>query len=82
MAELHRCVELWYDDGNIVIQAQTSLFRVYAGILSKHSPIFKDLLTLPKPSRLGRYEDCPLIKLDRDKAEDVQDFLFALLEIE
>ncbi|KAH9925593.1 uncharacterized protein BXZ73DRAFT_103130 [Epithele typhae] len=41
--------ELWFADGNLVLVARDVEFRVYQGPLAAHSPIFKDMLSLPQP---------------------------------
>ncbi|EDR12103.1 uncharacterized protein LACBIDRAFT_323131 [Laccaria bicolor S238N-H82] len=74
---LVRVSGLWYDDGNIVFQAESSLFRVSLGVLAAHSPIFDDLLKLPQSQDQEMYEDCPLMVL-HDKAEDLANFLRAV----
>ncbi|TFK89062.1 hypothetical protein K466DRAFT_519692 [Polyporus arcularius HHB13444] len=42
--------EFWFDDGNLIIVAQDVEFRIYRGPLVKHSPVFRDMLTLPQPA--------------------------------
>ena len=37
---------LWLEDGNIVLIVQDVEFRVYAGLLIKHSVVFGDMLSL------------------------------------
>jgi len=44
-----RCTELWFPDGSIILQSENILFRVYSGLLSLHSPLFRDLFSLPQP---------------------------------
>ncbi|EIW56896.1 uncharacterized protein TRAVEDRAFT_73252 [Trametes versicolor FP-101664 SS1] len=39
--------EFWFEDGNIVLIARDVEFRVYKGILAKHSPVFADMFSLP-----------------------------------
>ena len=80
--DLERCEDLWFEDGTIVLQAETTLFRVYSGILARHSPFFKNLFTLPQPSDAEKYEEIPLVQLAGDSAQDVHDFLLALHDVE
>ena len=70
--------ELWFEDGTVVLRAGGVVFRVYSGILARHSPFFKNLLALPQPANARTYEGCPLIDMEGDSAQDVRDFLFAL----
>lgn len=64
--------EPWFDDGNIVLQAELTQFKVYRGILSANSEIFRDMLTLPQPA-VGldemQVEGCPVVNMS-DRAED------------
>lgn len=80
--ELQRCQDLWFEDGTVVLQAENTLFRVYTGILSRHSPFFRNLFTLPQPEDADKYEGCPLVLLAGDSAQDVHDFLLALHDVE
>lgn len=41
--------EIWLEDGNIIIQAEQTQFKVYRGLLAAHSPIFKDMFSMPQP---------------------------------
>ncbi|KAF5385862.1 hypothetical protein D9615_002356 [Tricholomella constricta] len=40
----------YFDDGDIIVQAETTLFRVHAGNLVKLGGIFEELLSLPQPT--------------------------------
>ncbi|KAJ7612138.1 hypothetical protein FB45DRAFT_307696 [Roridomyces roridus] len=75
----HRIPELWFDDGNIVIQAGNSQFRVHRGILSARSPVFKDMLSFPQPLDSELVEGCPLVCLP-DAATEVAVFLRAIFD--
>lgn len=66
-----RSQSLWLEDGNVVIQAEATQFKVYRGLLALHSPIFKDMFTLPQPpSGEQLVEGCPVVRLS-DAAADV-----------
>ncbi|KAL1950001.1 hypothetical protein VTO73DRAFT_8882 [Trametes versicolor] len=41
--------DFWFADGSIVIIAEGVGFRVHMTLLSLHSPVFRDLFTLPQP---------------------------------
>ncbi|KAJ7061540.1 hypothetical protein C8F01DRAFT_937617, partial [Mycena amicta] len=45
--QLRRIEELWFEDGNIVLQAGAAMYRVYRGTLAMHSSVFKDMLSFP-----------------------------------
>ncbi|GJE90726.1 hypothetical protein PsYK624_068700 [Phanerochaete sordida] len=71
------CEELWYPDGTVVLQAGFMRFRVYKGVLSKHSSVFADMFAMPQPVEAGAYEGCPLVVI-HDSEEDTRAFLHAL----
>ncbi|KAJ7023578.1 hypothetical protein C8F04DRAFT_1011340, partial [Mycena alexandri] len=76
------CVsELWFLDATLVFQAETSLFRVYSGILAKQSSVFRDMISFPQPteSDTETVEGCPRIIL-HDKAVDVTAFFRAIFD--
>lgn len=80
--DAQKCEDLWFEDGTIVLQAENTLFRVYSGILARHSPFFKNLFTLPQPSDAEKYEGISLVQLAGDSAQDVHDFLLALHDVD
>ncbi|KAJ7232029.1 hypothetical protein B0H12DRAFT_1076979 [Mycena haematopus] len=65
-----RVEELWFEDGNLVVQAEQSLFRVYRAILAARSSVFNDMLGLTQPP------DAELT----DSAEDVTCFFRAIFD--
>ncbi|KAJ7061555.1 hypothetical protein C8F01DRAFT_987061 [Mycena amicta] len=75
---LRRIEELWFDDGNIVIQAGDALYRVYRGTLAMHSSVFKDMLSFPQPANAELFDGLPLVRLP-DSEVEVTLFLKALL---
>lgn len=74
------CVNLWFDDGNVVLQAgeSDSRFKVYRGILSRESSVFKDMFSLPQPpsSIAESFDGFPLVRL-----HDAGDSLKLLLSV-
>lgn len=42
--------EVWLDDGNVVLVAGGTAFRVHQSILSRNSDIFRDMFTVPQPA--------------------------------
>ncbi|KAJ6509160.1 hypothetical protein C8R47DRAFT_1004104 [Mycena vitilis] len=68
--ESHRVQELWFEDGNIVIQAGNSKYRVYRGVLAAHSPVFADMISLPQPADSEVVEGCPFVRLPDPDVED------------
>ncbi|KAJ7149696.1 hypothetical protein C8R46DRAFT_915824 [Mycena filopes] len=75
---LTRAEGLWFEDCGLIIQAETTIFRVSRDLLAFHSPVFKDMLSLPPPTSADMMDGCPFVLLP-DTAEDVTAFLKALL---
>ncbi|KAK6981522.1 BTB domain-containing protein [Favolaschia claudopus] len=75
----HRIDDLWFEDGNLVLATQISLFRVYRGLLAKESPVFRDMLRIPQPTDAETLDNCPVVHLPDDD-EDVEFFLKALFD--
>ncbi|KLO06118.1 hypothetical protein SCHPADRAFT_861672 [Schizopora paradoxa] len=82
---------LWFSDGNVVLATDKYLFKVYKGLLSMHSSVFRDMFELPNVGRSSAgdiddgsaqemYEGVPLITLAGDKGEDVVHLLRALYD--
>ena len=66
-----RSPDYWFEDGNIVLQAENTQFRIHKGILARHSSVFKDMVGIPQPSTSEEdlVEGCPLVRLS-DAAKD------------
>ncbi|KAJ7718952.1 hypothetical protein DFH07DRAFT_761337 [Mycena maculata] len=79
----HRVVQLWFEDGNLVIQASNTQFRVYCGILTVCLPVFQDMFSFPQPPAAGSelVEGCPIVHLP-DPEWEVTPFLRAIFEPE
>lgn len=77
------CDGLWFPDGNVVLQAENLRFKVYQGILSRESLVFRDMFSLPQPSAAGAAgetcDECPLVRLS-DKAEEIKPFLLVVFD--
>ncbi|KAJ7612144.1 hypothetical protein FB45DRAFT_1065515 [Roridomyces roridus] len=71
---LQRADGLWFEDGNIVIEAENTQFRVYHGLLAAASPVFKDMMALPRPPDSELVEGCLFVQL-HDSALDATVFL-------
>ncbi|CAA7261832.1 unnamed protein product [Cyclocybe aegerita] len=67
-----RSTNFWLDDGNIILQAENTQFRVHKSMLARQSSIFKDMFSIPQPSEPldPVVEGCPVVTLS-DKASDV-----------
>lgn len=68
-------LQLYFPDGNIILIAGPCMFRVYRGILAKHSDIFEAMFSLPTCSNGGdqdAIEGCPLVRMYDDPYELAQ----------
>ncbi|KAL1752146.1 hypothetical protein FB107DRAFT_293389 [Schizophyllum commune] len=69
--------DLWFEDGNLVIQTGRTLFRVHKGVLCFHSNVLRDLASLPAPASLDEYDGAQLAAFP-DDAQDMHHFLRAI----
>ncbi|KAJ6551381.1 hypothetical protein B0H19DRAFT_1236564 [Mycena capillaripes] len=69
--------DIWHDDGSVVLQAESTQFRVHWSVLSLHSTFFRDMRSLPQPADQPSIEGCPVIQL-HDSSVDVEHLLNAL----
>ncbi|KZP29328.1 hypothetical protein FIBSPDRAFT_816281 [Athelia psychrophila] len=71
--------EIWFHDGNIVLQADRTQFKIYQGLLSANSTVFADMFLVPQPPPSGGelVEGCAVVHLS-DSAIDVTYVLEAL----
>ncbi|KAL1672648.1 hypothetical protein EV122DRAFT_271436 [Schizophyllum commune] len=71
---------LFFPDGNIILQAETTIFRLYNGLLASKSTVFKDMFAFPQPSNEDRtLLGCPVVEI-YDNAEEATYFLRALTD--
>ena len=77
LASVEKDCKLWYQDGNIVLVAQKTAFRVYKGLLAQHSSVFGGLFLLPSPRDGETMEGIPVVRLD-DRAEDLRHILLII----
>jgi len=63
----------WFDDGNVVLQAENTQFRVHRSMLSRHSHVLKDMFEIPQPENTEGHiiEGCPVVHL-YDSSQDVE----------
>jgi hypothetical protein len=73
-----RVEDLWFDNGTLVLQAESSMFRVYKSILTIRSSVLRGLLSQPRKEIV---EGCPVVRLD-DSADDITYFLKAIFRPE
>lgn len=68
---------LWHDDGNVILRAQATLFRLHRSILSLHSEVFGDMFKVCSPAAGETIEGCPVVEV-QDTARDLTHFLLPL----
>ncbi|KAJ7494486.1 hypothetical protein B0H11DRAFT_1654592, partial [Mycena galericulata] len=73
--------DLWFEDGNIVVQAEDYEFCLLKSFLTKRSPIFKDVFSLPQPEDAERINGCPVVRI-HDSGEDAAHFFKAIFDPE
>ncbi|KAI1795288.1 hypothetical protein LXA43DRAFT_882184, partial [Ganoderma leucocontextum] len=70
--------EIWFDDGNIVLVAHKTAFRIYGGLLAGQSTVFSDMFASSSPDET--FEGCPVVHLS-DSPPDLVHLLRVLLPI-
>ncbi|KZP02751.1 hypothetical protein FIBSPDRAFT_1055669 [Athelia psychrophila] len=71
--------DVWFEDGNIVIQAEQTQFKIHRGVLAAQSSVFQGMFSLPQPPS-GEHEaveGCPVVHVS-DSATDIAIALRAL----
>ena len=77
--------DLCFEDGNLVVSANNRtngdlvFFRVHKSILGKHSPVFKDMYSVPPPQDVDQHNGVPLVHV-HDDANDLRHFLKAIYD--
>ena len=52
--DVKRDEEVWFTEGNVVLQAGGVAFKVYQGILALDSEVFSGMFSMPQPRALKR----------------------------
>ncbi|KAF7297695.1 BTB domain-containing protein [Mycena kentingensis (nom. inval.)] len=76
--EITRSSNYWLEDGSIVLQAESTQFRIAKTTLANYSTVFRDMLSLPLPSDEPHVDGCPLAVLSGDSAMDWKYLLDAM----
>lgn len=64
--------DLWFEDGNVVLIAEYTGFRVFKGVLARYSEVFRDMFQIPQPIHPEEsFDGCPVVHLAGDRAEEV-----------
>ena len=69
----------WFEDGNIVLVAQQTAFKVYRGLLVAQSTVFSDMFQASCRDESEIFADSPMIHLS-DSPHDSAHFLEALMQ--
>ncbi|KAJ6577906.1 hypothetical protein B0H19DRAFT_985476 [Mycena capillaripes] len=77
--EPRRVQELWFRDGNLVLQAGNSRYRVYLGFLAARSYVFQNMFAFPQLPGSELVEGCRLVRLP-DPDVQVTPFLKAIFD--
>ena len=77
-SDLSRHPEIWYDDGNLVLVARETAFRIYRGLIAGQSTVFADLFVSSTSSPHETFEGCPVIHLS-ESPQDLVHLLRVLL---
>ncbi|KAJ7274464.1 hypothetical protein B0H12DRAFT_399869 [Mycena haematopus] len=73
-----RSPDVWFEDGTIILEAESIQFKVFKGILAANSTVFNDMLIVGSiPENNDMVEGCPVVHVF-DSALDMKHFLKAL----
>lgn len=72
--KLVRSSKFWFEDGNIILQAEHTQFRLHRSVLSIHSRVFRDMFACSQPENGPMIDGCPLVYLS-ETLEDVKNFV-------
>lgn len=69
-----RDAEVWFEDGNAIVVADDTAFKVHRGVLSLHSEVFRDMFSIPPPEDDEALDGCPVVRVS-DAASDIRQLL-------
>ena len=69
----------WLEDGNVIIETPDLQFRVYRGLLSRHSSYFESVLASSEDAQGNFSTHCPTVFLWNDSASDWERVLRVLV---
>ncbi|PIL26545.1 hypothetical protein GSI_12303 [Ganoderma sinense ZZ0214-1] len=75
---IRHAVDFWLDDGNLILLAGDTAFRVYKGLLTKNSAVFADMFAAGSADATETFDGCPVVRLP-DHPKDLRDFLQYLM---
>ena len=72
--------DIFFADGNVVLIAGHTAFKVHRGQLERHSDVFRDLFSVPQPEvNQCLVDGCPSVEL-YDHPTDLHHLLVALYD--
>ena len=72
-----KCLDLWFDSGDVVVVAGYVAFRVHKDVLSESSGVLADMLSglfANEESYQKELEGCPVVRLE-DSVHDIKHLL-------
>ncbi|KAJ6451308.1 hypothetical protein C8R45DRAFT_883383 [Mycena sanguinolenta] len=78
---LERVQDLWFPDANLILRAESKLFRVSKHILGARSPVFRDMASFPQPATPegDTVDGIPVVCL-HDSGAEAEVFLRAIFD--
>ena len=73
--------QYWLEDGNLVLLAGQTAFRIDKGLLARQSIVFRDMFVASHPATGLTCDGCPIVRLS-DSPEDLRALLQALMPVE
>ncbi|KAI0676526.1 hypothetical protein C8Q78DRAFT_953454, partial [Trametes maxima] len=70
--------EFWLSDGNLILVAGDTAFKVYKGLLAMQSTVFSDMLVAANPQASEVFDDHPVVRLS-DSPQDLRHLLRILV---
>ncbi|KAJ7032049.1 hypothetical protein C8F04DRAFT_1109050 [Mycena alexandri] len=55
--------KIWMPYDDIILQAESTQFRVNCDVLARQSSVFKDMFALPQPADEPTIEGCPIVRI-------------------
>ncbi|KAF5321589.1 hypothetical protein D9619_000365 [Psilocybe cf. subviscida] len=78
-----KTLQFWFGDGNIILQTQTTQYRIHRGVLSFQSSMFENMFAMPQPEQSAQLslQGCPVFPVTVS-AEDWDALLGLLYNME
>ena len=75
--------DIWFHDGNVILKAERTRFKVHQSVLALNSTVFRDMFSLPQPpaAQTEVVQGCPVVHLS-DRATEVECVLRAIYQRE